>query len=505
MPMDRHPATYERRAADWRCGRVVYQVVVDRFAPSTRLAGKREHYAPPRRLLGWDEPLPTQRHYLHEERVSEAETLFYGGDLESVRARLDYLQSVGTEVLYLNPIFEAFTNHKYDTADYFRIDPQYGTEAELRALAEDLHDRGMRLMLDGVFNHMGRRAPLFQRAQASPDAPEREFFVFGDTIPNGYRGWRNVANLPEVNLENPKVADYFFGIPHGVVPHYLLAGVDGWRLDVAPDLGHRWLAEITRVARAVRPDSAIIGECWNYPEEWLELVDGVLNMHLRSLLLELVAGRIGAGRCGRLIDRMISDAGIEGILKCHNVLDNHDVPRHATTVADPGARRIARILQFTLPGCPVIYYGSELGMQGGADPLNRGAMRWDLADNENGNEELALVRKLAQLRKEAPALEIGGFRLLDSEDLLAFLRYTDKARQSVVVVVNPSLHEVKATIPVRDSRFMDSGPLECLLSGQQTPVHCGMLELTIPGLEARVFRTTDQGKGAGYSMLKRVP
>lgn len=504
MPIDRDPATYLRRSQDWRFGRIVYQAMVDRFAPSRRLADKAAHYTAPRRLLEWGQPLPSQRHYFHDERVSEAETLFYGGDLDSLRGRLDHLQSVGAEVLYLNPIFEAFTNHKYDATDFFRIDPQYGTEEELRALADELHARGMRLMLDGVFNHMGRRAPLFRKAQAENGAPERAFFVFGDKIPNGYRGWRNVANLPELNLEDPAVADYLFAPPKGVVPYYLTeVGIDGWRLDVAPDLGHRYLTEIMRVSRQVRPDSVIIGECWNYPEEWLELVDGVLNMHLRSLLLELVGGRLRAAQCGRLLERMILDSGIEGILKSHVVLDNHDVPRHATTVADVRARRLARILQFTLPGCPVIYYGSELGMEGGADPFNRGSMRWDLLREDN--EELALVRKLAALRKEAPALTIGDFRLLDCEEMLAFIRLTDKARESVVVVANPTMDEVKAMVAVRDSRFMDSGPLECLLSGQQTQVHSGLLDVTVPAQEIRIFRTTDRGANPGYSMLKRVP
>lgn len=500
----RNPSIYEARANDWRVGHLIYQVIVDRFAPTERMAAKAEHYAPPRRLFEWNEPIPAKRTYLGEERVSGGEVIFYGGDLPSLQSRLDYLQQLGVEVLYLNPIFEAFTNHKYDASDYFRIDPQYGTEAELKALAEELHRRGMRLMLDGVLNHIGRRAPMFQRAQSATDAPERDLFLFGEDYPNGYRGWRNVANLPELNLENAAAREMLWGGRDSVVRHYIReVGIDGWRLDVAPDIGPKFLREITDAAHAERADTVVIGETWNYPAEWMECLDGIMNMHCRSLLLELAAGKLSARLMARMLERMIDDAGIEGLLRSHQVLDNHDVPRLTTTVPQPALRRLARVLQFALPGCPVIYYGSEIGMEGGADPTNRSAMRWDLVTDEN--PELALVRQLVGLRNGNPALRVGDCLVLESEELLSFMRRTADPRETIVVMANPGARTVHETTAMRDSFFMDSAPLECLLTGERTQAHCGMLEVTVPPGQVRMFRTVDRGDTPGYSMFKRVP
>ncbi len=496
-------AKFDARRADWRCGHVVYQVFVDRFAPSRRLEAKRGLYAPPRVLRPWEED-PGHGRFLDEVQNHEGELQFWGGDLDSLASRLDYLQDLGVDLLYLNPIFEAFTNHKYDANDYFGIDPQYGTKEELRRLADGLHARGMRLMLDGVFNHMGRRSPLFQRARGDARAPERALFVFGDEMRHGYRGWRNVANLPEVNLEDARARAMTIEGPDSAVVHYLRdVGIDGWRLDVAPDLGFSWLARITEQAHRAKPGSAVIGECWNYPEDWLHCMDGTMNMHARAVLLAMLEGRMPPGHAARCLARMAADAPEEGLLRSHTVLDNHDLPRIATALPDRAGQVMARVLQFTLPGCPVIYYGSELGMKGGADPTNRGPMRWELATGDN--EELALVRSLVRLRREAPALRVGDFRVLETERLFAFLRRTDRARETMLVVANPSPDEVTEWFPVRDSRWMDAAPVKCLLSGARLALHCGLVEARIPGRSVQVFRTEDQGQSPGYSMFKRVP
>jgi glycosidase len=295
-----------------------------------------------------------------------------------------------------------------------------------------------------------------------------------------------------------------FSEEDSVVQRYLRqAGIDGWRLDVAPDLGFHWLAELTRSAHNANPESVLIGECWNYPEEWLNVLDGVMNMHARLIILALVEGRISAPHAGRLLDRMVQDAGIDGLLKSHLVIDNHDIARIATLVPDLASRQIAHVLQFTLPGCPVIYYGSELGMAGGYDPENRAPMRWDLVTDDNPT--LTLHRNLLQIRRENPALRVGEFRLLDTEQMLAFIRLTARARETVLVAINPTDQTSTELMPLRDSRLMDASPLICQLTGEQAMASCGLLELTLPPRSARIFRTKDRGAHTGYSAFKRVP
>lgn len=490
------------RLSDWRVGDVIYQVIVDRFEPSKRLHEKQEHYAYPRTLKQWDE-LPTQPGYFHEEHISHGELQFWGGDLESVRSRLDYVQGLGVKTLYLNPIFTAFSNHKYDTSDYNTVDPQYGTNAELKALADDLHERGMKLILDGVFNHVGRRSLMFQRAAEKAGHPEEAFFTFDDGVPNGYLGWRNVRNLPELKLENPAVRQMLFEGEESIVCRYLKQeGIDGWRLDVGPDIGFQFLEALRDSAHNVRPDCSIIGECWNYPEEWLGVMDGILNMHLRFLIMSFLRGTLSPSLAGRQIETMIADSGIEGILRCHNVLENHDTARLTHEIPQFEGRCLARVMQFTLPGSPVIYYGGELGMEGGHDPGCRAPMRWDLVYDEN--PDYKHTRTMLKIHAENPALRIGNFRLLASEQILAYLRKTDDPTETMIVLINPHATEQEIMVAIRDSRLMDAAPLECLLTGQKLSMLSGFLRTTVSARQAMIFRTADRRQNKGYSMFKRV-
>jgi glycosidase len=495
--------TIAARKADWRVGHLLYQVFVDRFAPSRRLDTKRHHYAAPRRLRAWTD-VPTHGQYLADECIHENEISFWGGDLESLRERLDHIQSLGVDVVYLNPVFAAFSNHKYDADNFYEVDPQYGTNEELKALCDDIHRRGMKLMLDGVFNHMGRRSPLFLRAFESQNAEERGWFYFGPEYKNGYRTWRNGANLPELNLECAAVRDWIWEKENSVVQYWIREmGIDGWRLDCAPDIGFQYLAELTDAAHRARPDACIIGEAWSYPEEWLRVMDGVMNMHVRTLILSLVDGKIAPTAMGRALDAMARDCGIEGLLRSHLVLDNHDVPRLATVVPDRARRRLAQVLQMTLPGCPVIYYGHEVGMEGGNDPTNRAPMRWDLVSETN--EETKFLRRLIDMRAAHPALRYGEFRVLECNRLLAFQRYTDRALDTMIVLVNPTDEPVHDTIPVRNSRLMDSGPVECVLTGERLMMHCGLADASLPPMSAHVYQVRDWPHPGGYSLYKRVP
>ncbi|MFN5724005.1 MAG: alpha-amylase family glycosyl hydrolase, partial [Betaproteobacteria bacterium] len=248
---------FEAREDDWRNGAVTYQVLVDRYAPAANLGAKQHLYPAPKRLREWSE-LPRQGHYLEEARVWSHEVDFWGGDLPSLRARLQHIIDLGADVLYLNPICHAYTNHKYDALDYAEVSPEYGTRQDVKALAEDLHRHGMKLVLDGVFNHMGRNAPRFQEAKANPASPWRNWFIFGEGMPGGARSWMQAENLPELNMEHPAVQAWLWGDRDSVVRGYLRDGVDGWRLDVAHDIGMDLLHALTQAAHEEKPGSLVV-------------------------------------------------------------------------------------------------------------------------------------------------------------------------------------------------------------------------------------------------------
>lgn len=490
---------YARRAADWRNGALVYQVIVDRFAESADLEAKRHLYPEPKRLLPWDEE-PRQGTYLEEVEVWSHEIDFWGGDLQSLRRELQWIEELGADVLYLNPIVLAYTNHKYDAQDFFAISPEYGTRDDLRSLTADVHSAGMRIVLDGVFNHMGRTSPWFQGFMEG-DPQWKNWFYAGDEYEMGYRGWYNVANLPELNLENPAVRERLFLAPDSVVQGYLAEGIDGWRLDVAFDIGYKYLGELTRAAHATRPGSVVIGEIWNYPDEWSPSVDGVMNMTLRHLIFETVRGNLSAPMMGRHTERLIEDAGIEPLLKAWLVLDNHDTPRLKHELSEEWQQRMAQVLQFTLPGSPVIYYGVELGMTGGHDPEQRGPMRWDLATDDN--ETLQWTRQLIAARRESPALRHGDFRLMDSESGFAFIRHTNRVADMRIVIVNPSDEEMDELLVVRDSKMMNNTQMQDVLSDRSFQIYSGTLRVTLPPQSYVILRPTIEDT-IEYNFFKRV-
>ena len=497
------PETFEKREQDWRNGAIVYQVLVDRFAPSTQLDAKRVLYPSPKVLRDWSET-PKLGRYLPEAKLSSHELDFWGGDFASLRDRLDHVQQLGAEVLYLNPIHLAYTNHKYDALDFLKISPEFGDREDFLRLVENIHSRGLKLVLDGVFNHMGRNAPIFQDALDNPSSPWRDWFAIGSQYGGGARSWIGVQNLPELNLENPAVRGYLYEDADSVLRSYLHDGADGWRLDTAYELGPDYLRELTRAAHKEKPGSLIVGEIVNYPGEWLETIDAVMNFSLRHIVLGVTSGAIAPATAGRMLERLVHDAGIEPLLKSWMLLDNHDLPRIATQLPKDSMRRLAQALQFTLPGAPNLYYGSEVGMTGGGDPENRGPMRWDLVRDDN--PELAWIRKLIALRKQHRALRVGNFRLVESERLLAFERYTDRALETMVVLVNPSDATITERVLIANATLMDDTPMIDVFSPDSPSVckvDAAFLTVIMPPETVLVLTPRERSLG-GYSRYKRV-
>jgi glycosidase len=498
-------APYEARERDWRNGAIVYQIIVDRFVPSAQLEAKRALYPAPKVLRAWSE-IPKPGPYLEAEKLSAHELDFWGGDLVSATSRLDHIQQLGVQVLYLNPIHLAYTNHKYDAFDFQAISPEYGTRADFKRLAAEAKRRGIKVVLDGVFNHMGRNAPIFKEALTDPKSRWRHWFAIGPQYEGGARVWTGFQNHPELNLENLAVRKHLWLDRNSVVRSYLRDGADGWRLDTAYELGHTYLKELTDAAHLEKPGSLVVSEIVNYPDRWLRSMDAVMNFTLRDIVLGLAQGDLTPSAAARMTDRLMRDAGIEPMLKSWLMIDNHDIPRIATQLPQQAQRRLVQALQFTLPGAPNIYYGSEVGMQGEGDPENRGPMRWDMVREDNA--ELVWMRQLIALRKTHRALRVGDYRRVEADRLFAFERFTDKALESLIVIANPSNVTVREKIMVANAHLMDDTPMVDVLGSNAPPFTTGMgpgfVTVEVPPQGVLVLQPKPKALG-GYSRYKRVP
>ena len=304
---------FAAREKDFRNGAIVYQVLVDRFAPSENLEAKKALYQDPKILRSWHE-LPKPGPFNEKAKYWQHELEYWGGDLKSVLSKLDYIKELGVDVLYLNPIPESVSNHKYDATDYLKISKEYGTFEDLQALSDALHKEGMKIMLDGVFNHVGINNTIFKDA-LNPKSDKRDWFDLNHPYPGGVRLWADVPSLPEWNIENEKVRDYLYRSKDSVIRTYLRNGIDGWRLDVAFDIGYQFLRELTDNAHDEKPGSMVVGEIWNYPKDWLDVIDGVMNFTYRELIKRTLSGHISPQQSLTYLSQIIADAGMDGILK----------------------------------------------------------------------------------------------------------------------------------------------------------------------------------------------
>lgn len=432
-----------------------YQIFPDRFC---RL-GLPEVTGPGERIIheNWDDaPI-----YKPEPGVGVTNRDFFGGSLKGIQSKLDYLAGLGVETIYLCPIFEALENHRYGTADYEKIDPMLGTEADFESLCRAAHKRGIRIILDGVFNHVGWASRYFNAtgvygsggAAKDPSSPYHDWFLW-ERWPDEYKSWWGFHTLPDFNKENPDFLEYICG-ENGVIRTWLRRGADGWRLDVADELPDEMVHRIHTAARAEKPDALIIGEVWEdgsvkmaygvrRKHIWGGHCDGLMNYPLRNALISYLLG----GNAGQFREEMetlrehyppfafqnaMNSLGTHDTLRiltflgaAHDHRDDWSKDERADYVMTPEELRqgLARlklgyVLLFAFPGAPTVYYGDEAGVTGFEDPFNRKTFPW-------GKEDRALtqyVSQLGQLRKKSQALRQGDISYLAAkEGLLAFQR-----------------------------------------------------------------------------------
>ena len=449
----------------WARDAIFYQIFPDRFASSERVHK-------PGRLEPWDAP-PT----IHG---------FKGGDLRGIAEHLGYLEDLGINALYLTPIFSSASNHRYHTYDYLAVDPLLGGDDALRELLDAAHDRGMRVVLDGVFNHTGRGFwPFHHVLETGAASPYRGWFHLDDerldegqplvaypppgtpSSAHGYDAWWGLPALPKLNTDDPEVREFLFR----VAEHWLRFGIDGWRLDVPMEIDDEvFWQEFRRRCRAIRPDAYLVGEIWQVAPEWLrgDRFDALMNYPLGEAILGFAGGSrldmtvIGQhyefGKSVRPLDGPAFGARVMELASAYdpdvvavqlNLLGSHDTPRLRTVLGDDVTGvRLATLLQATLPGAPCIYYGDEVGLRGGNDPECRAAFPWDEARWEPGLRDA--VRALLHLRSAEPALRDGPLRVVGADaSAVAFERGAGASR--FVVVVNAGESAVRLGLRFEDA------------------------------------------------------
>jgi glycosidase len=386
---------------------------------------------------------------------------FYGGDLKGILAQLDYLRDLGVDALYLNPISASVTHHNYDVDDYERVDPQLGTEEDLRQLVDALHQHGMRLILDGVFNHAGVYFFAFQDLLRHQErSPYRDWFYVErfpvKVEPNpSYWAWWNIPYMPKLRHENPLVRRYLLTVVERWTRELNL---DGWRLDVPNEVPDRFWREFRPVVRRVNPQAVIIGEIWGDAGHWLQgdMFDSVMNYLWRGAVLDWIAHRrIKPSQFDARMQSLFIRYPRQSLYAMYNMLSSHDTPRFRRECGGDLRRvRLGLLLQMTAIGAPALYYGDEIGMDGGGTPDNRRPMRWTLTEEERALR--AYVQQLIAVRKATPALRRGEWQTLlvdDARDLYAFARIAEPARHTdgghiALVVINNSEQPQTALLPV---------------------------------------------------------
>jgi glycosidase len=565
-------------APAWAESAVVYQIFPDRFRDGRRdnnpRTGDRRYDDPAIRLPWGTLPEGYCRHYadaavacpwrFDDSPPAWSPTVewprgrdYFGGDLEGIRQSLGYLARLGVNTLKLNPIFDAGSNHAYDTQDYFRIDPYFGTRRDWTNLVRHAERHGIRIILDGVFNHVSSDSPFFDRyghyptvgACESVDSPWRSWFTFrplaggpcaGPDGPNTmtYDAWWGFDTLPVLVKTRADVQEYFLTGPDSVAKYWLRAGAAGWRLDVSSDASFPagyW--ETFRAAtRAVEPESLSIGEGWQKDSTLLrklrgDRLDTTMNYRLRDAVIGLLTPqpfdpkgfadsghRITPSQFANRLASVREDYPDAAYFSLMNILGSHDTERILWTLTEgpettagrenPAAMaagrtrvQLASLIQFTLAGMPTIFYGDEIGMTGDDDPDSRRTFPWRARGALHDTALLAHYRTLAALRRDDPALRQGDFRILLADDATGTVAYGRRTEtRGAVIALNVSPAERTLRIPVTD--YLPDGTLLWVRHGVGLPaggsvtVAGGAVEITLPAMGG-VYLGTDETDLAG--------
>lgn len=465
-PCDFQLSVYSKKYSvpKWINGGIIYQIFPDRFyrgdIKSNNIFGRKIH-----------SDLKEDPYFLPNEEGEVLNNDFFGGTLKGITEKLPYLKSLNISIIYLNPIFQAFSNHRYDTGDYMKIDPMLGTENDLRELIEKAKNVGINIILDGVFNHVGADSVYFNKygryegvgAYQSKDSEYYEWFDFID-YPDEYKSWWGIKTLPAVNKDNKSYIDFICG-KNGVIEHYLNFGVKGFRLDVVDELPQNFVRKIRERTKSTDKNAIIIGEVWEDASNKVSYgkrreyflgkeLDSVMNYPLKNAIIDFVKNGNASG-LSKVVRTQIDHYPKIVLDSLMNLLSTHDTARILSAVSDVDAfgktktelakiklneeekqtavlrLKAASLLQYTLFGVPSVYYGDEIGMQGLFDPLNRKYFAWDEIDAEI----LSWYKLLGEIRRNNSVFKSGEFKeIYRSDGFYAFSRKT--VNEELLIVVN---------------------------------------------------------------------
>ncbi|MBM0066967.1 glycoside hydrolase family 13 protein [Alkalicoccobacillus gibsonii] len=418
---------------DWVSNTVWYQIFPERFAngdPSIN----------PDNTLAWGSEKP---------KVNS----FFGGDLKGVLDHLDHLVSLGITGIYFTPIFKAFSNHKYDTIDYMEIDPQFGDHHMLKTLIQACHERGIRVMLDAVFNHSGYHFEPFQDVlKNGAQSPYKDWFhphSFplrpSDKIPN-YETFAFEGTMPKLNTSNPEVKDYLLQVARYWTQHF---DIDGWRLDVANEVDHSFWREFRQTVKAINPDVYILGEIWHRASPWLQgdQFDAVMNYPLTDAIQGFVLNNHSTKSFKESVTKHLFSYPHTVNHVQFNLLGSHDTARILTeSKGNKQHVMLQYLMLFSMPGSPCIYYGDEIGMTGGNDPGCRDCMIWD--EDKQDLDLLSFMKTLILWRKQLqPMGSVDSVQFHESGDDDVLIYSTHQENDFLIYLFNRGLTSAQITVP----------------------------------------------------------
>lgn len=387
---------------------------------------------------------------------------FFGGNIEGIIKKLPYLKDLGISVIYLNPIFESPSNHKYNTGDYMKVDPMFGSNETFKELTEKAGRMGISIILDGVFSHTGDDSVYFNKycrypsvgAYQSKDSRYYRWYNFTD-YPQKYECWWGIDTLPDVNEMEPSYQDFLLSNKNSVIKYWMGLGAAGWRLDVADELPDEFIVNLRKIVKGVNRDAVIIGEVWEDASHKMSYgkmrnyllgneLDGVMNYPLRDGIINFLTGRIDGSKLNSILMGLYENYPLESFYSLMNILGTHDTVRVLTMLGDsPDENKLSKedmsrftlnedamsiakkrlmmasLFEMTFPGVPCIYYGDESGMQGLKDPFNRRTYPW-------GSEDMELLqwyKKIISIRNRYDFLKSGTFiPAYAGEDVYAYIR-----------------------------------------------------------------------------------
>ena len=442
------------RTPEWVNSTVWYQIFPDRF-----FNGMPERKDPD--ILPWQ-----------TGKVTNSEK--YGGDLEGIRKKLPYLQDLGITGIYLNPIMEAETNHKYDTADYTKIDPSFGDDGIMRRLVSEAHDRGIRIMVDAVFNHCGRKfAPWLDVQEKGRASTYAEWFMVqdwseirktGDTRDGRFYSFAFADWMPKLNTNNEEVIQYFCRVCEDWIRKY---DIDGIRFDVGNEVSHRFLKRMREHLKKIKPDIYLLGEIWHDASQWLagDEYDSVMNYPLMSGIHDFFLDQtMRKEEFEYMVNRCYTMYMQQNNNVLFNLLDSHDTERLMNRFHDLDKFYQQLAVLFTLPGSPCIYYGTEIAMEGGFDPDCRRCMPWDEIGTEENQERIRQMKTLIRLRKTEETFRSLHFHFpdrIENRRCVEYIKLDEDGRKTEVLLnCSDEEIEVKGTGEVLFARNYQNGILE---------------------------------------------